>query len=547
MTASFVAPGPGQWALDRSHYPEATTPISEWLLTETMAAGTGRVFGELGAPIRCVRAGFVNGFMYTRVTPLIGAERPSTRLPPKFVLRAVSHLHPEFRRRARRAKMTMSGRGSLDVADDWKRSMRPSLRAANLAFQQVQPADLDDADLQTHISALLDHLRTTFELHFWLHGHDLGPIARFLHSSIELGLDPEHSISALAGASPTTAIPADRLFRLRAVVDQHAGAVESLDDVRAVSATARELLDEHLDHHGHIVTTGYDLTALTLNELPQLVMSSIRSATEPIDTDPDVVASPLRSQLPADRREEWDRLLQDARSVMDMRDDNGPLTVEWPIGLLRRALLTAGHRLVARASLLEPEHALELTHEEARSIFDGSFDREAIAERAARRRATGELDPPQLLGPDEPEPPLDVLPAPLPTLVAMIQTVMRYMGMDGTSTSGQLTGAGVGSTRYTGRARTARTADDAIEKLEPGDVLIVRATSPAFNAVLAIAGAVVTADGGAMSHAAVLARELGISAVVGASGALDIADGSTVEVDPIAGVVRVINGPMPPG
>ena len=47
-------------------------------------------------------------------------------------------------------------------------------------------------------------------------------------------------------------------------------------------------------------------------------------------------------------------------------------------------------------------------------------------------------------------------------------------------------------------------------------MLVVRATSPAFNAVLAIAGAVVTAEGGPLSHAAVLARELGIPAVVGA-------------------------------
>jgi pyruvate,water dikinase len=71
-------------------------------------------------------------------------------------------------------------------------------------------------------------------------------------------------------------------------------------------------------------------------------------------------------------------------------------------------------------------------------------------------------------------------------------------------------------------------------------VLVVRATSPAFNAVLAVAGAVVTSHGGALSHAAVLARELGIPAVVGAPGALDIADGATVTVDPVLGRVAVV-------
>jgi pyruvate,water dikinase len=80
-----------------------------------------------------------------------------------------------------------------------------------------------------------------------------------------------------------------------------------------------------------------------------------------------------------------------------------------------------------------------------------------------------------------------------------------------------------------------------MERLEPGDVLVVRATSPAFNLVLSIAGAVVTVDGGAMSHAAVLSRELGIPAVIGAPGALSIVDGSQIEVDPVAGVVRCLD------
>ena len=79
-------------------------------------------------------------------------------------------------------------------------------------------------------------------------------------------------------------------------------------------------------------------------------------------------------------------------------------------------------------------------------------------------------------------------------------------------------GAGVGATP-TRRVRIASSPEEAIDTMEPGDVLVVRATSPAFNAVLAIAGAVVTAEGGPLSHAAVLARRLGIPAVVGALGA----------------------------
>ena len=127
----------------------------------------------------------------------------------------------------------------------------------------------------------------------------------------------------------------------------------------------------------------------------------------------------------------------------------------------------------------------------------------------------------------------------------MVQVSMLHLGMDASADTDQLVGVGIGAESYVGRACTAANADEAIEKLEPGDVLVVRATSPAFNVVLSIAGAVVTANGGAMSHAAVLARELGIPAVVGAGAALDIPDGSMVEVDPVAGSVRVLESADP--
>jgi phosphohistidine swiveling domain-containing protein len=126
-------------------------------------------------------------------------------------------------------------------------------------------------------------------------------------------------------------------------------------------------------------------------------------------------------------------------------------------------------------------------------------------------------------------------------MVGSVQTALIHLAMvkEVDAHADPLTGVGIGNTSHTGTARTAASADEAIEKLEPGDVLVVRATSPAFNAVLAIAGAVVTSDGGALSHAAVLARELGIPAIVGAPGALDIEDGATVTVDPVLGTVTL--------
>ena len=541
MGLTFDAPGPGHWSLDRSHFAGGTTPIAQWLMREAMPAGMERVFAEIGAPLRRIDSEFVHGFNYTRVRPLVRGDRAVTKLPPAPLLKLMSRLHPEFRRRAGSARVLLRDKPFLDVVRQWNDDIRPRLRAENRAFQDVDLAGLDDPDLEAHVGRLLDHCRAQLELHFWLHGHDLGPIARLLHDGERWGLDPKEVTAALAGASPSTARPAALLVQLRDTVERSGVDVQTLDDVRACGPEAAALLDEYLVERGSVLATGYDITAFTLAELPGTIVASIRHA-KPLQHDASAaLADRLRDRVPIADRTTFDEYLADARAVMDMRDDNGPLTAEWPLGLLRLALLEVGRRRVAAGRLLEAEHALELTPEEARRCWSGPIPASAaIAQRSVERMRAATLDPPITLGPIEPEPPADVLPEPLPALVGMVRTAMRHMGMDGRVGTDPMVGVGVGREPYVGTVRTAASADEAIEKLEPGDVLVVRATSPAFNTVLAIAGAVVTANGGALSHAAVLARELGIPAVVGASGALAIPDGSTVEVDPVAGRVRVV-------
>lgn len=539
---AFDPPGPGFWALDRSHFPGGVTPIGQWLLRHGMPAGTRKVFAEMGAPIDCIDTAFVHGFNYTRIRPLIGADKPPRPLPPTFLLKVVSHLHPEFRRRAKRAHTTIHDRPFLDVLERWNDDIRPRLVADNRAFQAIDLASLADDELDGHLGRLLDHCHDRVELHFWLHGHDLGGIARLVSRCADWGIPADEVAPALAGASPSTSRPAEMLARLRALVDTAGVEAVSLDAVRAASPDAAALLDEYLADRSHVLATGYDLSSLTLGELPGAIAASIRSAAAPNHDGVDAITAALRERVPPDGRAEFDGLLADARAVMDMRDDNGPLTVQWPIGLLRRAMLEAGRRLAAGGALTDPEHVLELEPDEARRAMAGPRPTaRELADRAERRAATATLDPPVGLGQPEPEPPLEVLPAPLPDLVRMVRAVMSNMGMDAAEAADPMVGVGVGTAAYTGPVCTAASADEAIEKLEPGDVLVVRATSPSFNVVLPIAGAIVTSSGGALSHAAVLARELGIPAVVGAPGALSITDGATVTVDPIEGRVQVVD------
>jgi pyruvate,water dikinase len=113
--------------------------------------------------------------------------------------------------------------------------------------------------------------------------------------------------------------------------------------------------------------------------------------------------------------------------------------------------------------------------------------------------------------------------------------------MQGTAGPAPLTGTGVGGAAYTGRACVVEGPEDALDRLQAGDVLIAPFTSPSFNSVLPLVGAIAVQEGGVMSHTAIVAREFAIPAVVGVAGLLTgVRDGELVEVDPLAGTVRRI-------
>jgi pyruvate,water dikinase len=226
---------------------------------------------------------------------------------------------------------------------------------------------------------------------------------------------------------------------------------------------------------------------------------------------------------------------------MDLRDENGPITLEWPFGLVRRALLEVGRRMQQRGLAHKPEHALELTPDEVTTALTKSPGADELAGRQLWRNTVDVEDAPRKLGNPEPIPPLDILPKALAYVAGYVQMVISEAGLDGTQKTKGLNGYGVGAAPYTGIARIATTPEAAVEQLGPGEILVVPCTTPAYNMVVGFAGALVTAEGGPLSHAAVIARELGLPAVIGAPRAmLDIPDGATIEVDPASGSVRVL-------
>ncbi|MEV8519580.1 phosphoenolpyruvate synthase [Dyella marensis] len=91
-------------------------------------------------------------------------------------------------------------------------------------------------------------------------------------------------------------------------------------------------------------------------------------------------------------------------------------------------------------------------------------------------------------------------------------------------------GRAIGQKIGAGKARVVRTLAD-MNKVQPGDVLVADMTDPDWEPVMKRASAIVTNRGGRTCHAAIIARELGVPAVVGTGNALEkIPDGADVTV-----------------
>ena len=83
---------------------------------------------------------------------------------------------------------------------------------------------------------------------------------------------------------------------------------------------------------------------------------------------------------------------------------------------------------------------------------------------------------------------------------------------------------------------------DQLGDLEEGEILVAPSTSPSWTPVFGKIVAAVSDIGGVMCHAAIVAREFGLPAVVGAAGATKrIKTGDRLRVDGEAGTVTILD------
>jgi len=482
MTDEFERPGPGGWMLLGDHFPGALTMEYQRLYAETCPPGMAAYMERYGVLARTLDVAFVHGHLYIAPVPIVG-PREMRRPPPRAMVWLIARDHHAFRRRTRAAKRTLVERPWRQASARWFEAERAEWAQRNRSIQDVDPSSLNDHDLRMHLQACRANVVAGYRRHFELHGDDLLPVGLFLARCAEMGIDAATASRALVGSTS--------------------------DDIAVDDPDPWQLV------------TGYDLDSLTWCELDNVKQPGQEARPPPLD---------LRPLVPEEHHDELARLVDDARAAVPLRDDNGVFTGAWPMGLLRRAMLEAGRRI----TLHESSHAIELTVDELDQRLRGETapSAEDAASRADARTTNSARTAPPSLGPEFAIPPLSALPRPLALIGAAQLAAADNMTDRGAAP------IGVGDRCYTGRALVIEDPGEAFDLIEPGDVIITRATSPTWNVLLGYAGALVTTTGGLLSHAAVLARELGIPALIGDRGALQrITTGTLVTVDPKAGTV----------
>ncbi len=553
---TFAPPGKGPWELETTHFARPCTRIVQQCFREGFVRGFSEGTARYGLLLSHLQPGVSADFIYMQPVA-VGAPEGAMGPPPKPVMMLLSRAHPALRERINTAVTAFAEKRWRDDLTQWDDVDKPAIVARHRAIQAVDVTALSDADLADHVDTCVAHLTESNYLHHKYTMPACLPVGDFLAGAQAWTGRPIGELMELArGASEVSrGFAAEELDHAAKVIAVSDEAYQELDR----SGPSEEVLASLAGHRdvGAAVTAyldavrwrcvGYDVGDFAAGELPDVLLETLRTAVRSPGhgTPGHVVLAEIRDQVPVEHQVDFDDRLDEMRRTYRLRDERAVFCDGWATGLARRALLEVGRRLAASGALHDARHGVDLERQEVgAALRDGRApDADAVAERYTWRTTMTVADaPPYLTAMPAPPPPVEWLPAKARRSAAAIDVFMASLfGVAETpNTETVLTGLAVNHGIYEG---TARLVDDSadFDRIQEGDVLVTRMTSPYFNVVLPLLGAIVTDRGGQLCHAAIVAREYGIPGIVGTRDATRvIRDGARVRVDGSTGEVRLL-------
>jgi pyruvate,water dikinase len=484
-------PDPVDWTPPTSGYwmrnlrlgewlPEPMTPLfADWLLDRIDLGEQQATRDHIGAALEFPHAA-INGWYYLATPPLSPRTIATTLLQGRgrllrFMRDAV--LGPS------RDPVAADRRLLAGLAEEWHKELLPRYQQlVKESEQQVQTASPEQ------LAAIIDQVGAAAGEQLWslavVGGAAWkmeGALARFWRQHLAAAVDAsvQELLVGLPGSQP----------------DLPAHAVQSLDWAHPTAGELGSALPGPSDdRHRELAARREAVTAQCLTVLGDQPQFQAR----------------------------FQALLAVAQRYAVLREQQArQLTLGWP--LLRRCVLRLGGLLRAEGVIDRAEDVFYLTRAEldARTPLQELVQRRrGIWERQRRLLAPLTIGrPPRLLAKE---------------LLGAVEAVRTRSPAPEDAIVGQPASPG----RATGPVRIVRGPGD-FDRFQPGEVLVARATAPAWTPLFARAVAVVTDGGTLAAHASLVAREYGIPAVVATGDAtIRLADGQVVTVDGSAGTIH---------
>jgi rifampicin phosphotransferase len=514
------------WRRDDAHNTRVVPPLASEYTRHGANYGMRRRDEDLGAPL-LARLETFNGRSYsgtqalrppneiaTRQIELLAKRRSlARRMPRDWNERYLPELNEHY---AWMRSLSLDGLSGEEASAAWDDLWRRHRRAWRIHMLVTSGA-----------YAVMDELGETYQALVGGSQADAFALTQGLAMTLQ---QLERDLYALTEAAHATPAVAEDI-----------GRGSTLDELRSRDAAFGRAVDEFLRVHGEAGASGDHFGSITWADDPTLLIRAIGQRLLAPAVDPDVRRAGLRARA--------DEIAAQARKTLKNRPHDlarfeevlatacatGPLTEEHNYWLDRRnhanvgrAARTFGARMVRDGVIRDREEIFLLYLDEVREALREPRDlRMLIEEREKEQAEWRRLEAPETIG---------LMDAGLSAKSGPTWHLLYREAQNDPSRA--LRGAPASAGVARGPARLVRNLEE-FAKFQRGDVLVCQSSNVSWIPLFTSAAAVVTEVGGPLSHAAVVAREFGIPAVVGTSVALStLVDGEPLEVDGSAGIVR---------
>ena len=538
-TLTVTPEAPLTYFSDPMHFPRPLSPLFASVHAPSFERGFTRAVRELNVPLLGARVKVQNHYFFNAIIPAIPANEDEAR---------------EMGQRSGATLKVEAGR----LMERWTTEHLPLIKWRLLRIETMK---VDTAE-PAAVLEMLDELQTIWAENWTTHFRIVIPMMLAKQLFDELYVDlfsgTEQDAHALLIGAESESIKAGMGLSDLAGAAKAAGLTDLLlstpaDNVSA--ALARHpmggyfaaAIRDYLREYG-LRQDLFDFTTPTWREDPSIAIAMVQAyLRNGHDARAEHAASTVlaekamieaRQQLaayPESVRGQFEGMLQAARAAYFLQEEHNFYIDQQMVALTRLLFLKLGERLVTEGALVEAGDIFMLSVDEVKAavLGDRGSARGIVPERMLELIDAARETPPPFIGPAPAGPP----PGDNPIERAMA----RFFGgpPQQSDDPNQLKGNPGSRGTARGVARVVQTLDEA-KALQPGEILVTVTTMPAWTPLFGTAAAVVTETGGALSHCAIVAREYGIPAVVGAFGATRaITTGQTISVDGTSGLVTI--------